>query len=89
MADESIDTRNRNILNILAKPLSPKYKFRLISSKVILECNASEVATEIDKVLHQQSVEKKRVVCFVSDNTPYMILAGQKLKALCDRYFDR
>ena len=52
MADESIDTRNRNILNILAKPLSPKYKFRLISSKVILECNASEVATEIDKVLH-------------------------------------
>ena len=84
VADESIDIKNRKILNILAKPLRPDTKFKLISSKVIHNCNALEVATQIDSVLADHFVEKKNVNCFISDNTPYMILAGQKLMALCD-----
>ena len=86
MADESVDIKNRKILNILAKPLEPGCKFRLISSKVILQCNAIEVATQVDSALNEHYVKKNNVLCFISDNAPYMILAAQKIHALCDRY---
>ena len=84
MADETIDIKNRKILNILAKPLDPNQKFRLISSKVIPVCNSIEVATQIDSALNVHNISKKDVACFLSDNTPYMILAGQKLQGLCE-----
>ena len=84
MADESIDIKNRKILNILAKSLEPTGKFRLISAKIIEKCDAIEVATQIDSALKEHFVAKKNVRCFVSDNTPYMILAGQKLMGLCE-----
>ena len=85
MADESIDIKNRKILNILGKPLEPKLNFRLISSQVVTTCNAITVASQIDKALSEHLVDKTNVLPFISDNTPYMISAGRKLQGLCER----
>lgn len=85
IVDESMDIKNRKLLNILigvAKPGSPS---RLVTSKFVKKCDGATVSNAIVDALHSVSVATSQLVCLKSDNARYMLSAGKTLQGLSSR----
>ena len=86
MADETTDLKNRKVLNILMAPAEPKANFRLVYTKFLHEgYSAAIIANAVSDCVRQMQVEHDHVICFKSDNAPYMISAGKTLNGLYPR----
>ncbi|ODM93319.1 hypothetical protein Ocin01_13363 [Orchesella cincta] len=83
--DESIDIKNRKLLNVLigvAKPGSPA---RLVTSTFVKKCDGATVCQSVLDSLKLVGVSTSQLICLKSDNAKYMLTAGKSLKGLSSR----
>lgn len=83
--DESMDLKNRKLVNVLVGPAQPNTVSRLVASKFVQKCDAATVSNVILDALSTISVRTSQLVCLKSDNAKYMLSAGKTLKGLAGR----
>jgi len=80
--DETMDIKNRKVLNILIGPADPDSKLRLVTTKFLDKCDSETISAAVVESLQEIFVPIENLVCFKSDNAPYMIKARRTLKEL-------
>lgn len=83
--DETIDIKNRKVINVLALPLGNPYirKCRLVKTIFVETCNADMIVELVLSTLEYIKVPRSKLLAFISDNAPYMRAAGLRLQAVC------
>ena len=86
IVDETTDSCNRNVMNVLVGPLSGEYvKPMLVITRFIETVNNETVSKVIFDSLQRiwpQNIIYKNVHLVVSDQASYMLVAMKKLKEL-------
>lgn len=83
--DESMDLKNRKLVNVLVGPAQPNISSRLVASKFVQKCDAAAISNVVLEALSTISVKTSHLVCLKSDNAKYMLSAGNTLKGLSRR----
>lgn len=85
MVDETMDIKNRKVLNVLVGPVLPDSQMRIVFTKFVEKCDGRTVANSVLEALQLVEIATDQVICFKTDNARYMGTAAETLKGLCSR----
>ena len=83
--DETVDVLNRKIVNVIISPIQESLSFRLFYCAPIETSNAEKIIEVIVECLNKISCSTTNFAYLISDNAPYMISAGKRLKQIYNR----
>ena len=83
--DETIDIKNRKLVNVLIKTLDLDSNFRLVKTQFVDNCNANTIVDCVLDTLEELKINRKNFCAFITDNAPYMYAAASRLKGLSTR----
>jgi hypothetical protein len=83
--DETMDIKNRKVLNILVGLAEQNAKPRLVSTTFIEHGNAKTISKSLIETFQSLEIPLDNVVCLKSDNVAYMLACGKTLLGICPR----